>query len=80
VNDIEERIADILGTTNFSINGAAGAALRGARGTPQDPFTGAQTFLFSDLYTEPVDVQIIISTAEAFQVVGIGEVPNFIGV
>lgn len=68
INDIEERIADLFGTAPMSITGAAAAALRGARGQPQDPFTGAAQFYFGDCYKEAQDVTIVINAANAVQV------------
>jgi len=68
INDIEERVSDFLGTAQMSLTGSASAALRGARGQPQDPFTGSAVFLFGDIYDSPTDVTIIIGTSQAVQV------------
>lgn len=68
INDAERRINDYLGTATMSLTGTAASAYNGARGQPQDPFTGAAVFLFGDLFTEDTLVNIAISTAQAVQV------------
>jgi len=73
INDIEDRINDLLGTTSYSINGAAAASYRSARGQPEDPFTGAAVFLFADLFSDPEDVQITLNTTQAIQVAAISD-------
>lgn len=73
ISDIEQRTNDFLGTASRSITGAAAAAYRGARGQPQDPFTGAAVFALIDLLEEASDVSITIGTAQAIQVVALSE-------
>jgi len=76
INSIEDQILDEFGTAPMSITGAAGAAPagHGVRGAPQDPFTGASVFMFSDIYDEPTDISIIVSGAAALlQIVAITE-------
>jgi len=73
INDAEERIADFLGTAAQSITGTAGAALRSARGTPEDPFTGALVYLFSDHFSKAKTVSVTMNTAQAVQVSAISD-------
>jgi len=68
INDIEDRLNDLLGTTSMSITGAASAGVRAARGMAQDPFTGAALYLMGDVYSEPQDVQIVLKAANAVQI------------
>jgi hypothetical protein len=72
INDIEDKIFQFLKSINGSLTGTFGAAVRGNT-PPQDPFTGASTFLFGDIVGEAQDLSIIIGTPQAVQIVVITE-------
>lgn len=77
INDIEDRIMDFFGTAAQSLTGAASAtpAGHGARGQPQDPFTGAGVFLFGDMFDQDTEITITITTAQAIQIVALSDLP-----
>jgi len=69
INDIEDRINLYMQSQQYSVLfGSFGAAVRGIK-PPEDPFTGASVFLMSDVFREPADLEIVIGTAQAVQLV-----------
>jgi hypothetical protein len=67
INSIEDQLLEEFGVAAYSITGAASAAPagHGVRGAPQDPFTGAASFLFADIYDVPTNISIIVAGAAA---------------
>jgi len=70
INDVEDRINLFLLRQGGSITGSFGSSVRGVT-PPQDPFTGASVFMFSDLFDTPIDIEIVVGTAQTLQLAAI---------